>query len=103
MTEKSAILIGVLIGGDDEHPASGIVKIVKNMVKLIDVQISEAPDGRISLAKNFDDKTSISLGKLQGFTGSHEYPIPEEVNPDDYNTVLVWCDQFNVPIGKVQF
>jgi hypothetical protein len=99
MTKKSA----KLIGGDDEHPASGIVKIAENMVKLIDVQISEAPDGRILLAKNFDDKTSISLGKLKDFTGSHDYPIPEEVNPDNYNTVLVWCDQFNVPIGKVQF
>ena len=99
MTEKSA----KLIGGDDEHPASGIVKIVGNTVKLIKVQISEAPDGRVLLAKNFDNKTAISLGQLQGFTGNHDYPIPDEINPDDYNTVLVWCDQFNVPIGKVQF
>ena len=98
MTIKS----GQLIGGDDAHPASGLVKIEENVVKLIEVQISEAPDGRVLLAKDFDNTTSLSLGSLQGFTGSHDYPVPEETDSNDYNTVLIWCDQFNVPIGKVQ-
>ena len=99
MTDKSA----KIISGDDEHPASGTVKIVGNVVKLIEVQISEAPDGRVLLTKDFDNTTGISLGQLQGFTGSHDYPIPEGIDSNNYNTVLVWCDQFNVPIGKVQF
>ena len=92
---------GKLVGGDAEHPASGTVKIEKNVVKLIGVQISEAPDGRVVLAKDFDIKTGVRLGNLQGFTGSHDYPIPEGTDPKDFNTVLIWCDQFNVPIGKV--
>lgn len=99
MTIKS----GELVGGDDAHPASGQIKIEGNVVKLIEVQISEAPDGRVILAKDFDNTTGIPLGSLQGFTGSHDYSIPEGTDTSDYNTVLVWCDQFNVPIGKVQF
>ena len=93
---------GNLIGGDAEHPASGTVKIEKNIVFLDNVQISQAPDGRVILAKDFDEATGVRLGALQGFTGSHQYPIPETINTDDYNTVLIWCDQFNVPIGKVE-
>lgn len=99
MTIKS----GKLVGGDDAHPASGLVKIEENVVKLVDVQISEAPDGRVILSKDYDKATGILLGDLQGFTGSHDYPIPEGTDANDYNTLLIWCDQFNVPIGKVPF
>ena len=67
---------GNLIGGDAEHPASGIVKIEGNIVLLENVKITEAPDGRVVLAKDFDEPTGIRLGKLQGFTGSHQYPVP---------------------------
>jgi hypothetical protein len=99
MSDRSA----KITGADAEHPASGTVKIEGNVVKLMEVQISEAPDGRVLLANDFDHATGISLGDLQGFSGSHDYAIPEGIDPNDYNTVLIWCDQFNVPIGKVQF
>ena len=97
------IKLANLIGGDDEHPASGTIKIEGDVVKLVEVQISEAPDARVLLAKEFDEPSGVRLGPLQGFTGSHEYSIPAEVDAQDYNTVLIWCDQFNVPIGKAQF
>ena len=92
-----------LIGGDDAHPASGTIKIEEGALKLVDVQISEAPDARVLLAKEFDEASGVRLGPLKGFTGSHEYSIPAGVDTEDYNTALIWCDQFNVPIGKAQF
>lgn len=94
--------IGQLVGGDDAHPASGKVVLDEIVLKLEDVNITEAPDGRVILAKDFDEASGARLGALQGFTGSHDYMIPEDVNSTEYNTVLIWCDQFNVPIGKVQ-
>ncbi len=94
---------GNLTGTDAEHPASGTIKIEANNVLLENVEITEAPDGRVILAKDFDEATGVRLGKLQGFTGSHEYPIPVGTDPNNYNTVLIWCDQFKVPIGKVEF
>jgi hypothetical protein len=94
---------GKIIGEDAERPASGTVNIVGNVVMLIEVQISEAPYLRVLLANDFDYLTCVSLGNLQSFTGSHDYSIPEGVDPNEYNTVLIWCDQFTVPIGKVKF
>ncbi len=91
-----------LVGGDAEHPASGTVKIEGDSVKLIDVQISAAPDGRVILTKDMKEENGVRLGALQGFVGSHEYVIPPGINPADYDSVLIWCDQFNVPIGKAQ-
>ncbi|MBC8284025.1 MAG: DM13 domain-containing protein [Nitrospinae bacterium] len=94
---------GELTGTDAEHPASGTVKMVGNTVLLEDVNITEAPDGRVILTINLEQESGVSLGKLQGFTGSHGYTIPEGTSTSDFNSVLIWCDQFKVPIGKVEF
>lgn len=93
---------GNLVGGDDAHPASGSIKVEGDVVKLVEVQITEAPDARVILAKEFDEASGMRLGPLQGFTGSHEYVIPAGVDTEDYNTIMIWCDKFNVPIGKAQ-
>lgn len=94
---------GSLTGTDAEHPASGAVKVEGNIVFLENVEITEAPDGRVILTKDFDEANGVSLGNLQGFTGSHQYPIPEGTDSNGFNSLLIWCDQFKVPIGKVQF
>jgi hypothetical protein len=44
---------GNLIGGDEEHPASGIVKIEGNTVFLENVKITEAPDRQSYFNKRF--------------------------------------------------
>ncbi len=93
---------GNLTGTDAEHPASGTVKIEGNTVLLEDVNITKAPDGRVILTKSYDVETGVSLGKLQGFTGSHQYAIPEGSDPKDFCSVVIWCDQFKVPIGKAE-
>lgn len=94
---------GNLTGADAEHPASGAVKIEGNIVFLENVEITEAPDGRVILTNDFNEASGVKLGKLRGFAGSHQYPLPEGTDADNYNTLLIWCDQFKVPIGKVEF
>lgn len=93
---------GTLIGTDAEHPASGTVIIEGSTIKLQDVQITEAPDARVILARNFEEPGSIRCGSLMSFSGSHEYQIPEGIQTADFDTVVIWCDQFSVPIGKAQ-
>jgi hypothetical protein len=88
-----------LKGADAEHPASGTIVVDGHTIKLEGVAISEAPDARVILAKNYDEGQSVRCGKLQGFTGSHEYAIPAGTDADAYDTVVIWCDQFSVPIG----
>ena len=94
---------GSLSGTDAEHPASGTVKIEGSAVLLENVNITEAPDGRVILTKDLDQTSGVSLGKLQGFTGSHGYTIPDGTQTSDFDSLIIWCDQFKVPIGKVEF
>ena len=92
-----------LNGADDAHPASGTVIIDDHTITLKDVEISEAPDGRLILTNDHDEPSGVRVGPLQSFTGTHSYEIPADVNPDDYNSVTVWCDKFSVPIGLAKF
>ncbi|MEE9369700.1 MAG: DM13 domain-containing protein [Pontiella sp.] len=91
---------GELKGSDAEHPASGKIVVDGSVIKLEEVNITEAPDGRVILAKNYDEGESVQCGNLKGFTGSHEYAIPEGTNVGEFDTVVLWCDQFSVPIGQ---
>ena len=91
---------GQLTGTDAEHPASGTVTVEGNTIKLQDVNITEAPDARVILTKNFEESGSVRCGELVSFTGSHEYIIPEGTAVAEYDSVVIWCDQFSVPIGK---
>ena len=92
-----------LTAPDPEHPASGTIVIEGNTIRLEDVSISEAPDGRVVLTNDHDESTGVKVAPLQAFTGSHSYEIPADVNPDDYNAVTIWCDKFGVPIGLAKF
>lgn len=48
---------------------------------------------------NIVEKDYISLAKLKSFKGNQVYLIPDNVNLDDYESVAIWCRQFNVTFG----
>jgi hypothetical protein len=45
----------------------------------------------------------VILGALEEFTGAQRYPIPAEVDLDDYQSAAIWCRQFNATFGVARF
>jgi hypothetical protein len=41
----------------------------------------------------------VDLGELRGNIGSQNYQIPDDVDLDSYDTVVVWCERFTVSFG----
>jgi hypothetical protein len=41
----------------------------------------------------------VDLGDLRGNIGSQNYPIPDDVDLDAYDTVVIWCERFTVAFG----
>ena len=41
----------------------------------------------------------VDLGRLKAFTGSQNYAIPGGTDLADFQSVVVWCEQFNVLIS----
>jgi hypothetical protein len=92
------------LSGIEDHNASGKVTITKDeagnhVLTLSDIKIDEVPDGRVYLAKKGDHTKGVEVGRLNQFTGTVQFPIPSGVNPDDYDSVVIWCEKFSVGIG----
>ncbi|MGF1567326.1 MAG: DM13 domain-containing protein [Nodosilinea sp.] len=41
----------------------------------------------------------VTIAPLQSFSGAQRYLIPAEINLSDYQTVGIWCQEFNVTFG----
>ena len=45
----------------------------------------------------------VSLGELKTQSGTQSYPIPANVDPDEFDHVLIYCQPFRVPFGTANF
>jgi hypothetical protein len=92
--------MGQLQGTDAEHPASGAAAINGQALQIDAAMITEAPDAQVWLTKDFDKASGVNLGNLKSFHGDQSYEIPGDVGPSDYDSVVIWCNEFSVPIAK---
>lgn len=100
-------MTGMLMGAKDHH-ASGTVALTKDadgraVLRLDNLKIDKVPDGRVYLAKGGDHTKGVELGKLTQFSGTVQYAIPANVNPDEYDSLVIWCRKFSVEIGRAMF
>jgi len=74
-----------------------------------DFEVSEGPDLEIILHKDqvvessIEEEDYISLAPIESFAGKQRYEVPEDVDLDDYASVAVWCEDFNVTFGYAQY
>ena len=104
MQGKMAGEMNNMLMGSDGHHASGTVSVGmqmnKHVLTLSDIQVDNVPDGYVYLTKGADRMHGVELGMLKQFTGTVAYVLPDGVTPDDYDSVVIWCKQFNVEIGR---
>ena len=92
-------------GADFFHNAEGTVTVIthddgsRTLQFGDDFKSTPGPDVYVYLAT--DDKASefISLGKIQHHENSQEYILPEDVDLNKYDKVLIWCQAFGVLFG----
>jgi hypothetical protein len=80
-----------------------------HVLRLEDFNTSNGPDVRVYLVKGTNANNPdfikagganfVDLGPLKGNVGNQNYPIPANVNLDDYNSVSIWCRRFAVDFG----
>lgn len=71
-------------------------------VRFEDLDVQNGPDLRVYLStapsdaeeSAFDDDF-VDLGALKGNIGNQNYPVPDEVNLDRYESVVIWCRRFS--------
>jgi len=83
------------------HPTSGqaIVNEDYTILSFTDFKTDDGPILEVYLATDTNASEYISLGELQGIEGDFEYNLPEGVNFETHNYVLIWCVDFSVNFG----
>ncbi|MEN9551976.1 MAG: hypothetical protein RI935_353 [Candidatus Parcubacteria bacterium] len=82
------------------HPASGYVRLVSEgdtkYLRYEDFSTINGPDLVVYLAKDLEAKDFVNLGALKATSGNFNYKIPENINIEEYQYALVWCEAFSV-------
>lgn len=100
---------GAFRDADAAHRGSGMATVYESatgarVLRLSDFSVTNGPDLKVWLvtAKNPASSADVSaggwraLGPLKGNIGDQTYPIPANLNLDDYGAVVIWCEQFSV-------
>jgi hypothetical protein len=118
-TQKPAtevLLTGKLI--THEHETAGTVAVLRladgsRVLRLENLDTSDGPDLKVWLTDAavipgrkgwhvFDDGKYHNLGNLKGNHGNQNYVIPSTVKLDDFRSISIWCDRFNVSFGAAE-
>ena len=93
----------------DAHATSGTASVFDlraggRVLVLRDLDTSPGPDLRVYLAAGdgSDVADHADLGRLKGNKGTQQYEIPDWINIEHRNTVVIWCRAFTVSFGRAQ-
>lgn len=89
--------------GRSQHITTGEVTIYQAGEKFVVVleenfSLDGAPDPKLGFG-NPEFVTETLFSPLREISGRQVYELPEGLNPADFETIYVWCEQFSVPLG----
>ena len=91
--------------GASRHETSGTVTISSDAGGYVvtlgsDFAFDGAPDPKLAFgsARTIDAKTIFA--PLAKNAGRQSYRLPASIEPSAFSTFYLWCQRFNVPLGK---
>lgn len=92
------LLSGELI--PSKHDVEGrVIVYQRNEEKILrfeDLDTINGPSLVIYLATDTSAEDYVSLGEVRATRGNVNYELPSDIDLERYDTVLIWCDAFNV-------
>lgn len=108
---KQTVASGQFIHADPSDPihfGEGGLTVYNDLLHLeADFKVGPGPKYHVYLVPEKDispdtevqDTMYVDLGRLKAFEGSQNYPIPNGINLNNYQSVVIWCEQFDVLIS----
>lgn len=83
------------------HPTSGKAAIndAKTLLSLTNFKTDNGPVLEVYLATDTSATTYITLGALKGIDGNYDYVLPNNIDFNVYNHIIIWCVDFKVNFG----
>ena len=98
--EVAKTYFGNFSGAGGSYRASGSVSTDGVNLSIGNLDSTNVPDGFVYLATNDSATDFISLGRLKGNVGNQNYSIPDGVDLEKYDKVLIWCKAFSILVGS---
>jgi len=110
LAETAPVASGSFTTVDQSHPTLGTATIVETggqryLEFSSNFTTAEGPAVEVILHQgdtvpvNIAEGTYITLAPLQSFDGAQRYAIPNDVDISAFESVGIWCRQFNVTFG----
>jgi len=99
---------GSFVGvGDGIHDVKGKSKVLflddgREVLRLEDFKSTNGPDLYVYLSTDTMATDIVNLGALKANIGNQNYDIPEGIDLEKYNQVLIWCKSFSVLFGSAE-
>ncbi|MEM8791153.1 MAG: DM13 domain-containing protein [Pseudomonadota bacterium] len=91
---------GEFVGGRTTGSVSIIQQDGQWFVRLgADFLHEGAPDPWVAFGKDGFRRDAL-LGPLREDEGEQLYPVPERLDPAEFNQVYIWCEQFSTSLGR---
>ena len=96
---------------DPVHYGSGGVTVYADLLHLEDdfrvgpgpkYHVYLVPQAEVLPETEVESTMFVDLGRLKAFSGSQNYPVPAGINIGDYQSAVIWCEQFDVLISPAQ-
>ena len=108
-TEATPLLQGEFRDADGFHKGSGIAVLYRlpdgsDLLRLEEFRVTNGPDLRVILSAHPDPMSQadldsggyVELGRLKGNIGNQNYPVPSDIDPLQYRSVVIYCKPFRV-------
>ena len=105
----TVLATGTFRDADRAHKGSGTATLLQQadgsaVIRFTDFQVTNGPDLEVWLSSVPDPQSSrevldgewVSLGQLKGNIGDQNYTIPADVDLSQFQSVVIWCEQFSV-------
>jgi hypothetical protein len=109
MDAATKVLTGAFRDADNFHRGSGSVGLYQladgsYILRLEDLDVTNGPDLRVMLSdhpdpltkESFQNSNYVELDKLKGNIGNQNYPIPANLDPVSFTSVVIYCKPFHV-------
>lgn len=96
-----------------EHATSGTAQVLEledgsRVLRVEGFATSDGPDVHVWLSAataggdwhKYDDGRYVPLGEIKATDGNHNYAIPPDADLAGLQSVVIWCDRFNVSFGS---
>ncbi|MEO0827380.1 MAG: DM13 domain-containing protein [Cyanobacteria bacterium J06635_15] len=108
--QGSEIISGEFVTVEQAKDTTGTVQIIEeNGQKYLELSedFSTATGPAVYVLLHQDETVGVNLSEddyvaiapLESFDGAQRYAIPETVDVDAFNSVVIWCEEFNVTFG----